>query len=178
MSAQLSRCVAVYSRHFVASRINAPAAVVVFTLAHFVTTQKTMGWTKSSIDRLWSPTPNIRSAIATLRRAARLLFDRPLPAISRAHTARDVDRLSGGVRRKGGGGDFRPVVRVPMAVALPRSRYPVSFPGRFGRATAGYVDPPQEAMGSRHRPETAPGPAGDCPSPFAPPPAIQLRSRM
>ena len=29
-SAQLSRCVAVYSRHFVASRINAPVVVVVF----------------------------------------------------------------------------------------------------------------------------------------------------
>jgi len=39
----------VYSRHFVASRINAPAAVVavVFTLDHIVTTQTTMGWTKS-----------------------------------------------------------------------------------------------------------------------------------
>ena len=53
MSAQLSRCVAVYSRHFVASRINAPAVVVavVFTLDHFVTTQRTMGWTKSLLDR-------------------------------------------------------------------------------------------------------------------------------
>ena len=53
MSAQLSRCVAVYSRHFVASRINAPAAVVavVFTLDHIVTTQRTMGWTKSLLDR-------------------------------------------------------------------------------------------------------------------------------
>jgi len=40
----------VYSRHFVASRINALAAVVVavvFTLDHIVTTQTTMGWTKS-----------------------------------------------------------------------------------------------------------------------------------
>ena len=37
-----------YSRHFVASRINAPAVVaVVFTLDHIVTTQTTMGWTKS-----------------------------------------------------------------------------------------------------------------------------------
>jgi len=37
MSAQLSRCVAVYSQHFVASRINAPAVVAasVFTLDHF-----------------------------------------------------------------------------------------------------------------------------------------------
>ena len=53
MSAQLSRCVAVYSRHFVASRINAPAIVVavVFTLDHFVTTQRTMGWTKSLLGR-------------------------------------------------------------------------------------------------------------------------------
>jgi len=52
MSAQLSRYVAVYSRHFVASHINAPAVVVavVFTLDHFVTTQRTMGWTKSLLD--------------------------------------------------------------------------------------------------------------------------------
>jgi len=48
MSAQLSRCVAVYSRHFVASRINAPVVVVaiMFTFDHIVTTQTTMGWTK------------------------------------------------------------------------------------------------------------------------------------
>jgi len=46
MSAQLSRCVAVYSRHFVASHINAPVAVV-FTLDHIVTIQTKMGWTKS-----------------------------------------------------------------------------------------------------------------------------------
>jgi len=52
MSAHLSRCVAVYSRHFVASRIDAPAVVVavVFTLDHFVTNQTTMGWTKSLLD--------------------------------------------------------------------------------------------------------------------------------
>jgi len=37
-----------YSRHFVASRINAPAVVAVgFTLDHIVTTQTTMGRTKS-----------------------------------------------------------------------------------------------------------------------------------
>jgi len=49
MSAQLSSCVAVYSRHFVASRIDAPVAVVavVFTLDLIVTTQTTMGWTES-----------------------------------------------------------------------------------------------------------------------------------
>ena len=47
------QCVAVYSQHFVASRINAPAAVVaaVFTLDHIVTTQTTMGWTKSLLYR-------------------------------------------------------------------------------------------------------------------------------
>jgi len=57
MSAQLSRCVAVYSRHFVASRINAPAAVVavVFTLDRIVTTPKTMGWTKSLLYHLIVP---------------------------------------------------------------------------------------------------------------------------
>jgi len=52
MSAQLSRCVAIYSRHFVASRINTPVVVVavVFTLDHFVTTQRTVGWTKSLLN--------------------------------------------------------------------------------------------------------------------------------
>jgi len=66
MSARLSRCVAVYSRHFVASRINAPAIVVavVFTLDHFVTTQRTMGWTKSALDpinRYLPPAPELRA---------------------------------------------------------------------------------------------------------------------
>ena len=45
---------------------------------------------------LWSPIPSIRSAITSLRRAARLLFDRcatapetrPLLAVSRAHPSR------------------------------------------------------------------------------------------
>ena len=81
---------------------------------------------------LWSPIPSIRSAITSLHRAARLLFDRcatapetrPLPAVSRTYPARDVDRLSSGVRR-GGGGISRPVVRGPMAVVLPGSRCPV-----------------------------------------------------
>ena len=94
-----------------------------------------------------------------------------VPAVSRAHPARDVDRLSSGVRR-GEAVIPRPVVRGPTATVLPRSR----SPGRFGCATTRYVDHPQAAMGSRHRPGTAPGPVGDRP-PFAPPPAIQLRSR-
>ena len=98
--------------------------------------------------------------------AAARRFTRPSP--------RDVDRLSSGVRREGGEAVIpRPVVRRPMAVALLRSL----SPNRFERATAGYVDRPQAAMESRHRPGTAPGPARDRPSPFAPPPAIQLRSR-
>jgi len=38
----------------------------------------------------------------------------------------------------------RPVVREPMAVALPRSRSRRTLPpDRFERATAGYVDRPQ-----------------------------------
>jgi len=69
----------------------------------------------------------------------------------------------------GGGGDSSARRPGPMAVALPRSRSPVSSPGRFGCATAGYVDRPQTAMGSRHRPGTAPGPAGDRPSPTSRP---------
>jgi len=48
-----------------------------------------------------------------------------------------------------------------MAVALPRSRSPRTLPGRFGRATAGYVDRLQAAMGSRYRPGTVLGPADD-----------------
>jgi len=77
-----------------------------------------------------------------------------------------------------GGGEVMipwPVVRGPMAAALPRSRSHVPSPGRFGCATASYVDRPQAQMEFRHRPGTAPGPAGN--RPFAPPPAIQLRSR-
>ena len=125
---------------------------------------------------LWSPIPSIWSAIASLRRAARLLFDRcatapetrPLLAVSRAHPSR--------VQRRPTGGEAVipwPVVQEPMAVVLPQSRSSVA-PHRFGRATADYVHRPQAALGSRHRPGTAPGPAGD--TPFAPPPAIQLRS--
>jgi len=91
--------------------------------------------------------------------------------VSRAHSTRNVNRLSSGVRR-GEAVIPLPVVRGPTATVLPRSR----SPGRFGCATTRYVDHPQAAMGSRHRPGTAPGPVGDRP-PFAPPPAIQLRSR-
>ena len=69
----------------------------------------------------------------------------------------------------------RPVVRGPMAVALPRSRSPVPSPGRFGCASAGCVDCPQ-AMGTRHRPGTAPGPAGDRLPPFAPSTATHART--
>ena len=83
---------------------------------------------------LWSPKPSIRSAMASLRRAACLHFDRcatapetrPLPAISCAHPSRDVYRLSSGVQREGV--IPRPVVRGPMAVALPRSRSPRTLP--------------------------------------------------
>jgi len=39
--------------------------------------------------------------------------------------------------------------------------------GRFGRNTTRNVDHPQAAMGSHHRPGTAPGLAGDRPPPFA-----------
>jgi len=56
-----------------------------------------------------------------------------------------------------------------MAVALPRSRSPVPSPGRFGHTTAGYVDRPQAPMELRHRPGTAPGPAGNRPSPLRAP---------
>jgi len=56
-----------------------------------------------------------------------------------------------------------------MAAALPRSRSHVPSPGRFGRATASYVDRPQAPMKFRQRPVTAPGPAGNRPSPLRAP---------
>jgi len=87
--------------------------------------------------------------------------------VSRAHSARDVNRLSSGIRR-GEALIPRPVVRGPTATVLPRSRSPVPSPGRFGCATTRYVDRPQAAMGSRHRPGTAPGPVGDRPPPSRP----------
>jgi len=110
------------------------------------------------------------------RPSTRLLFDRcstepetqPLPGVSRAHPTRDVDRLFSGVCRGGG-------CRWPLHFPCHAPPYPL--PACFERATAGYVYCPQAAMGSRHRLGTAPGPASDRPSPFAPPPAIQLRSR-
>jgi len=121
--------------------------------------------------------------MASLHRAARLRFDRcttapetrPLPAVSRAHPPGRRPIVQ---RCPTGGGEAvipRPVVRGPLAVALPRSRsLPYPPPDRFGRTTAGYVDHPQAPMEFRHWPGTAPGPAGD--TPFATPPAIQLRS--
>ena len=116
---------------------------------------------------LWSPMPSIRSAIASLRRAARLLFDRcatapetrPLLTVSCSYPSRVQRRPTGEAVIP------RPMVRGPMAVVLPRSCFPVPPPGRFGLATADYVDRPQVALGSRHRPGTAPGPASDRPTP-------------
>jgi len=83
---------------------------------------------------LWSPIPSIRSAIASLRRAARLLFDRcttapetrPLLAVSHAHPSRVQWRPMVGEAVIP-----RPVVRGPMAVVLPRSRSPVPSPRPF-----------------------------------------------
>ena len=70
----------------------------------------------------------------------------------------------------GGGGDSparRPGAdgRCASPVVLPHTSPPPT-------ANASYVDHPQAAMRSHHRPGTAPGPAGDRPSPFAPLPAI------
>ena len=82
-----------------------------------------------------------------------LLFHAPIPP------------ASSGVRRGGGGSDspaHRPGAdsRCASPVTLPRT-LPT---GRVGCATAGYVDRLQAAMGSHHRPGTAPGPACDRPS--------------
>jgi len=120
---------------------------------------------------LWSPIPSIRLAIASLRHATHLLFDRcatapetrSLLAISRAHPSRVQRRPTGGggdspTRRPGADG------RCASPVTLPRNP-----PVLFGRATADYVDRPHAALGSRHRPGTAPGPSGDRPSPLRAP---------
>jgi len=86
------------------------------------------------------------------------------PVASRRFTCPSRLRRRPIVQRRptGGGGDSparRPGAdgRCSSPVALPRTL----TPGRFGRAAAGYVDCPQAAMVSRHRPGTAPGPAGD-----------------
>ena len=85
------------------------------------------------------------------------------------------------VASDGRGGDSlvipRPVVQGPDGHCASLVLLPMPSPGHFGCGTARYVDGPQAAMGSRHRPGTAPGPAGEHPPfPFAPPLAIQLRS--
>ena len=59
-------------------------------------------------------------------------------------------------------------IRLGQTSKTPRSRSPVPSPSRFGCATARYVDHPQAAMGSRHRPGTAPSPVGDRPPLRAP----------
>ena len=95
-------------------------------------------------------------------------FHAPTPA-----TSTDCPAVSDG---RGEAVIPRPVVRGPMAVALPPVALP---PDGFQRATAGYVDRLHSAdgMGSHHRPGTAPGLAGDHPYlPLRTPPAIQLRS--
>jgi len=73
-----------------------------------------------------------------------------------------IPPASSGIRRGGGGGDSP--ARRPGAIVLPQSRSPVPY-RPFWACTADYVDRPQAALRSRHRPGTAPGPAGDCPSP-------------
>jgi len=91
------------------------------------------------------------------------LFHAPIPPV----TPRRRPATSKGV-----GGDS--LAHRPMAVALPESRSPVPPPSHFRRATAGYADRPQAGWGlviGRVRLMIAP-------PPFAPPPAIQLRSPM
>ena len=78
-----------------------------------------------------------------------------------------IPPASSGVRR-GGGGDFL----AHRLGADGRCASPVTLsrtPSHFGCATADYVDRPQVALGSRHRSGTAPGPAGDRPSPLRAP---------
>ena len=74
---------------------------------------------------LWSRIPSIRSAIASLGRAARLLFDRcaTAPAVSRAHppaTSTDCPAVSDG------GGE----AVIPRPGPSSAGRWPLHFPGR------------------------------------------------
>lgn len=92
----------------------------------------------------------------------------PLPAVLRAHPATSTDCPA---VSDGGMVISRPTVWGPMAIKLPRSRSSCTNPQPFcdiGHATTGYVDCPQVAMGSRHWPGTASGPA----CPFVPLPVI------
>jgi len=134
---------------------------------------------------LWSPIPSIRSAIASLHHAARLLLDRCatapetrlLLAVSRAHPSR--------VQRRPMGREAvipRPVVRGPMAVVLPRSRSPVPSHRPFWAchcrlcwSSAGGVGVPSSAgngAGSR-RWHPLRAPAGD-PTPIT---QVKVRTR-
>jgi len=100
------------------------------------------------------------------------------PATARHFTrpsTRDIDRLSSSIQR-GCAAIPRPAVWGPIGhcaspVALLLSRFPVPSSGRFvtfRRTTAGYVDRLQAAMGSRHRPGTAPWASRRFPAPLRP----------
>ena len=87
-------------------------------------------------------------------------FHAPIPPVTSTNCPAASD---------GGGGDslaHHPGAdgRCTSLVTIP----PYPPPGRFGCATAGYVDRPQAAMGSGHRPGTALGLAGDRPPSRAP----------
>ena len=121
---------------------------------------------------LWSPIPSIRSAIASLRRAARLLFDRcatapetrPLPAVSCAHppaTSTDCPAVSDG---RGEAVIPRPVVRGPDSrctspVALPPYPPPIVLSAQL---PAMLIVRRRDGVPSSAG--TAPGPADDRPS--------------
>jgi len=82
--------------------------------------------------------PRVALHVCFFDRCATAPETRPLPAVSRAHPPRDVDRLYSGVRREGAVIP-RPVVRGPMAVALPQSR---SVIGRERRRVRPMIAPP------------------------------------
>ena len=95
----------------------------------------------------WRSRPSVTLHVCVLTGAPRRRRRGRCPPFH-APTPRDVDRLSSGIRREGEAVIPRPVVRGPMAVALPRSRSPRTLPpDGFERATAGYVDRPQAGWG-------------------------------
>jgi len=127
----------------------------------------------------WRSRPSVMLHVCVLTGAPRRRRRGRCPPFHAA-TPRDVDRLSSCPAVSDGRGEAVipwPVVRGPMAVALPWSRSLRTLPtDGFERATAGYVDRPQTGWGPVIGRERRRVRLMIAPPLFAPPPAIQLRS--
>ena len=143
---QLSRCVAVYSRHFVASRIYAPVAVVavVFTLDHIVTTQTTMGWTESLLYPIRVPADSYPTPLRQL--TLNLLLTATIDSIFRYIWTNIIPFATGnklslrgrGVR--GGSTSVRGRVRSPLTAKLQAASVPIAWGSCAMGQTDGQTD--------------------------------------